>query len=66
MHYNRQSLIVNMATDLMEDMRLKEELIGLTVGRDFKSYYTKIREDRESRARLKHGVTMYEGQVPMH
>lgn len=47
-------------------MKAKEQLIGLTVAKDFKSYYAKLKAEREHQDRRNEGVTIYQGQVPLH
>lgn len=62
----RQNLVKKMALLLIDDMREREAIIGLTVAKDFKSRYAKIKADRERKAKKIEGVSVYDGRVPIH
>ena len=59
-------VIKKMATLMIDDIKEREALIGLTVPLDFQSMYTKIKAEREHRAKKVEGISMYEGRVPLH
>ena len=56
-----------MATLVFNDIREKESIFGLTVGKDFKSSYAKLKAEREQRVlKITNVTTKYHGKVPLH
>ena len=51
---------------MIDDIKEREALFGLTVGMDFDSMYAKIKAERELKAKKIEGVSIYDGRVPLH
>ena len=59
-------MVRKMATLMIDDIKEREALFGLTVGMDFDSMYAKIKAERELKAKKIEGVSIYDGRVPLH
>ena len=52
-------MVETMASLMIDDIKEREAIIGLTVGRDFQSMYDKIKVERKLAAKKVEGVSMY-------